>query len=165
MAELIQFRDHDCWRTWFFDECENAALFGVNKKHLGLITLHGSGVTPYHIGTEVFLEDAPVFKAAQLKFHRVCGPYEVTIARAIPEHATVVHEDHGRPILYLDPHPERGPWGNGTRVRRGVCGLDLKYRQTAREFNYYPYRFQIKRSPRWEEFVVPHSRNCELRDD
>lgn len=164
MAEVIQLRNHDCWRTWFFDECEDAGLFGLNQKHLGLIRLSGKGVAPYRVGTELFLEDAPVFPASENKFHRVCGPYEVASANPLPEGAVVVHEFNGISIVYLDPHPEHGPWGNGTKRRNGVCGLNLKHRQTAKEFNYYPFRFRLKRSPRWKELIIAHSSVCELRD-
>ena len=31
-------------------------MFGINEKHLGLIRLSGEGITPYHVGAEVFLE-------------------------------------------------------------------------------------------------------------
>ena len=164
MTEVIQFRKRDCWRTWFFEECEESGLFGVNEKHCGLIRLSGKGVVPYHVGTAVYLEDAPVFPASEERFHRICGPYEVVPATPLPDDAVVIHEYKGVPILFLEAHPERGPWGNGTKRRLGVCGLDLKHRQTAREFNFYPFRFRIKRSSRWEEIIVPHSSRCALRD-
>lgn len=164
MAEVTQFRDHDCWRTWFFEECEASGLFGINEKHRGLIRLSGKGVHPYHIGTEVYLEDAPVFPASGKRFHRVCGPYEVIAATPLPAGAVVAHEYDGVPILYLESQPERGPWGNGTKRRSGVCGLDLKHRQTAKQYNYYPFRFRIRRSPRWTELVLSHSAPCELND-
>lgn len=141
MAEVIQFRGQDCWRTWFFDECEQSGLFGINEKHLGLLRLSNKkeGVRPYHVGTTVFLEDAPVFPASEKKVHRVCGPYDVQPLVELPEGAVVVHSYDGKPILYLDPHPENGPWGNGTRVRKSVAGFDLKFRQMAKEYNYYPF--------------------------
>ena len=164
MAEVKQFRGRDCWRTWFFDECEQSRLFGVNQKHLGLLRVAGHGVMPYRVGTRVYLEDAPVFPASQKQFHRVCGPYEVQALGNLPEGATIVHSYDGKSIVYLDPHPERGPWGNGTRVRRNVCGLDLKFRQTAKEFNYYPYRFSFRPAADWAEIVVLHRAGCELLD-
>lgn len=77
MAEVTQFRGRDCWRTWFIDECEQSCLFGINQKHLGLLRIAGHGVVPYRVGTCVYLEDAPVFRASQKQFHRVCGPYVV----------------------------------------------------------------------------------------
>jgi len=164
MAEVIQFQGRDCWRTWFFDECEQSGLFGINQNHLGLLQRPAPGIVPYHVGTRVFLEDAPVFQASGEEFHRVCGPYEVQALSDLPEGASIVHSFDGHPILYLDPHPERGPWGNGTRVRRGVAGLDLKYRQTAETFNYYPLRFRVRRAADWNEIIVPHRSSCELRD-
>ncbi len=164
MSEVTLFRGRDCWRTWFFEECETRGLFGINEKHRKLIHLSSKEVPPYHVGTELWLEDAPVFSASEERFHRVCGPYEVVSATPLPDDAVVVHEYKGAPILYLDAHPERGPWGNGTKRRLGVCGLNLKHRQTAREFNFYPFRFRIKRSLRWQELVITHSSSCMLRD-
>lgn len=164
MSEVTLFRGQDCWRTWFFEECEASGLFGINEKHCGLIRLSSKGVGPYQVGREVYLEDAPVFPASDKRFHRVCGPYEVVPATPLPDGAIVVHEYKGIPILYLEAHPERGPWGNGTKRRLGVCGLDLKHRQTAREFNFYPFRFRIKRSLRWQELRVTHLSSCVLRD-
>src|SRR5262245_45311597 len=130
MAEVTQFRGQDCWRTWFFDECEKSGLFGINSKHLGLLRLAGRGVHPYRVGTSVYLEDAPVLPASQNRFHRVCGPYEVQALAGLPAGAQIVHAHGGMPIVYQDPAPESGPWGNGTIIRKSVCGLDLKYRQT-----------------------------------
>ena len=164
MAEVIQFRKHDCWRTWFFEECEANGLFGINEKHLDLVRLSGKGVSPYRVGTEVYLEDAPILPASKKQFHRVCGPYEVVAANPLPDGAVVVHTQQGTPILYLEARPELGPWGNGMKRRSGVCGLVLNYRQTAREFNFYPYRFRIRRSSRWKELKIPHSAACELQD-
>lgn len=164
MSEVIQFRHHDCWRTWFFEECETFGLFGINEKHLGLVRLTGIGIHPYHLGTEVFLEDAPVFHASSDRFHRVCGPYEVTSAEPLPLGAVVVHTLAGVPIVYKELRPQDGPWLDGTKHRKGVCGLDFKHRQIAKQFNFFPYRFRIRRTPRWQEISVFHSRTCELRD-
>jgi hypothetical protein len=164
MPRVVQFRKRDCWRTWFFEECESSGLFGVNQKHLGLIRLTGIGIIPYHVGTEIYLEDAPVFPASVHRFHRVCGPYEVISAVPIPEEAVIEYSNLGNPILFLDTHPDRGPWGNGTKRRPNVCGLDLSYPQLAREFNYYPYRFRFKRSRHWKELCIMHSAQCELLD-
>lgn len=163
MAEVTQYRGHDCWRTWFFDECEKAGMFGLNEKHLGLIRLKGPGVYPYHAGTEVYLEDAPVFRESDQRLHRICGPYEVIAAEPLPADAIVIHSSAGKPIVYLAARPELGPWGDGT-VRRRVAGLDLKYRQTAKQFNYYPYRFRIQRTARWEERIESHRLGCPLGD-
>lgn len=111
MSEVTLFRGRDCWRTWFFKECEASGLFGINEKHCAFVRGVRGG-NPY-IGTVVYLEDAPVFPASDKRFHRVCGPYEVVSATPLPDDAVVVHEYKGVPILYLETHPERGPWGNG----------------------------------------------------
>ena len=162
MAEVTQFRGRDCWRTWFFDECEQAGLFGINKKHIDLLSQHAPGVLPYHPGTRIFLEDAPVFPESKESFHRICGPYQVQPLDNLPSGVSIVYSFDDKPILYLDPHPEKGPWRNGTRIRKGVCGLDLKFPQTAKQYNYYPYRFRICRSSEWQEIREPHGMKCKI---
>jgi hypothetical protein len=162
MAEVRLFRGMDCWRTWFFDECEQAGIFGINKKHLGLVARKSPSVVPYHVGTNVYLEDAPVFEASGKSFHRVCGPYEVISAEPVPRDAEITHRDGAIPILFLEARPEMGPWLNGTKRRYNVCGLDLKHRQTAEAYNFYPYRFRIRRSSRWCEEVIQHTSICDL---
>jgi len=94
----------------------------------------------------------------------MCDPYEVTSAEPLPNGAVVVHYAAGVPIVYRELRPENGPWLNGTKRRTAVCGLNLKHPQTARQFNFYPFRFRIRRSARWQEIIASHSTTCELRD-
>jgi hypothetical protein len=159
MARYTQFRDRDCWRTWFIDECEEAGLFGINEKHLDVLRR-----TPYRVGTRIYLDDAPVFPASQQRFHRVVGPYEVQALGKLPEDARVIYSFEGKGILYFDPHAELGPWHNRTRVRHDVSGLVMKFRQMASRFNFYPYRFRTRRSASWKEEYVLHTHPCELLD-
>jgi hypothetical protein len=161
MVEVVQFQNRDCWRTWFFEECEANGLFGINEIHIKIIT---NSISPYLVGTELYLEDAPVLRGSLGRFHRICGPYEVISATPVPTGAMIVYTESGKPILYREAHPELGPWGNGTKQRPNICGINLTYRQMARNFNYYPYRFRIKRSRRWEELLILHSSSCELND-
>jgi hypothetical protein len=103
-------------------------------------------VIPYHAGTLLYLEDAPYFQVTEKKRHRVVCPYEVLLADELPADAVVAHSDRGRPIVWLEPHPENGPWLNRSRVRRTIDGLPVTYRQMAGTFGYFPYRFPIKRA-------------------
>ena len=79
----------DCWRTWFFKECEASELFGVTRKELPLITKYGYGVVPYRERTKVLLEDAPFFETEKFH-HRVCGPYEVYAFSKLPKGAEII---------------------------------------------------------------------------
>ncbi|MBA3572307.1 MAG: hypothetical protein H0W34_10115 [Pyrinomonadaceae bacterium] len=152
----------DYWRTWFLQECEHEGLFGLTIGHLPLVRTKGVGVIPYHAGTLVYLEDAPYFHATEKKRHRVVGPYEVVTAGQLPEDANVVHHDHGRPIVWHEPHPEQGPWLNRSNVKRTIDGVVITFRQMAGTFGYFPYRFRIKRAPGWKSTTYEHYVGCWL---
>jgi hypothetical protein len=152
----------DYWRTWFIDECELSGMFGLTVGHLPLVRLKGDGVVPYHVGTLLYLEDAPYFQATQKKGHRVVGPYEVVVPAELPVGATVVHEDRGKPIVWLDPNPESGPWLNRSKVFRKIDGLSVTFRQMAGSFEYFPYRFGIRRAPQWKATTYEHHVDCWL---
>ena len=81
-ARVVHHAGHDYWRTWFLEECEAHHLFGINEKHLPLLT--NAGFKSYRPGTRVFLDDAPYFRATRTH-HRVCGPYEVVPATIPPD--------------------------------------------------------------------------------
>jgi hypothetical protein len=153
-ASVIHRAGRDYWRTWFLEECESSGLFGINEKHLPLLTSSGTGFSAYRVGTEVFLEDAPYFKATKTH-HRVCGPYNVVAAQLTPG-AEVIYTAADQVIVYKEPHPERGPWIDSDRVTRVIDGVRVSFPHIAREFGYYPYRFAIKRSPKFKIEVVPH---------
>ena len=155
MSSVVHHSGHDYWRTWFIDECEEAGLFGAMQKHLGLIRLAGPGVRPYQVGTQVYLEDAPWFHHLGMPDHRVLGPYVVVAADPLPLGATPVHSIDGATIAYLEAIPSSGPWFNRT-VTRFVDGQRLHYRQTAGQFDFYPFRFRIKRAPRHTVTLMPH---------
>lgn len=43
-TSVVNHDGHDCWRTWFLDECGRNELFGIGEKHLSLITADSSQV-------------------------------------------------------------------------------------------------------------------------
>ena len=105
-ASVIHHNGHDYWRTWFFEECEKSGLFGITEKHLPLLKAPSS-LGGYQIGTEVFLEDAPYFKASRTH-HLICGPYQVVEAN-LPDGAMPIHEINGKTIIYKEKEPQNGP--------------------------------------------------------
>jgi hypothetical protein len=150
-ASVIHRGGHDYRRTWFLEECEAHNLFGINEKHLPLLTHSGPGFEAYRPGTKVFLEDAPYFRALHTH-HRVCGPYEVVAANLPPE-AEPVYEVDGAVIVYREAHPERGPWLDHSSVRRQADGVNMRFRQIAREFHFFPFPFAIRHAA---EFGIRH---------
>jgi hypothetical protein len=65
-ASVVHREGCDYWRTWFLEECESIHLFGINRKHLPLVTMSSPDFSSYQEGTEVFLEDAPYFRATMI---------------------------------------------------------------------------------------------------
>lgn len=155
-ASVIHHNGHDYWRTWFFEECEVSGLFGVTEKHLPLLRAHVSK-GGYQIGTEIFLEDAPYFKSSGIH-HLICGPYQVVEAN-LPRGATCVHQVNGKAIIYMEKNPQNGPWFNKSRVTRTIKGITVSFPQLAGEFNFYPYRFALERSPKFQTQLVVHEEN------
>ena len=158
MAEVIHYKGLDYWRTWFFEECEATGLFGVTKNHLGLLRssdpLSRPPIQSYHPGTLLFLEDAPWYKRLHQPSHRVLGPYEVTAIDVLPADAEVVHEITGKAVVYKEPHPETGPWLK-RKVTRTIAGKVVKYNQTPDLYEFYPFRFRIRRARNWNEAFEP----------
>ncbi len=152
---VVNRRGNDYWRTWFLEECEEASLFGLNQKHLGLLTLSGKNIAPYQAGTRIYLEDAPWFPHKQMLFHRVCGPYEVRSTDEPAEGAVVIHRVGGAVIVYRETHPECGPWRDRWRTRC-IEGETVRYKQMASEYSFFPLRFRIVRSTDWRAEQVPH---------
>jgi hypothetical protein len=152
-ASVIHHNGHDYWRTWFFEECEKSGLFGVTEKHLPLLKAPSS-LGGYQIGTEVFLEDAPYFKASGTH-HLICGPYQVVEAN-LPDGARSIHEINGKTLSYKEKNPQNGPWFNRSRVTRTIKQKIVSFPQLAREFNFYPFRFAIKRSSKFQSQLVAH---------
>ena len=151
----------DYWRTWFFEECDQAELFGVTESHVGLVTLSGVGVVPYRAGTRLFLEDAPYFKATKAR-HRIVGPYEVFSPAQMPTDASRVFPKDGPVIVFKEAHPEQGPWLDRSSVSRTIEGQRVKFSQTAKRFAFFPFRFCIRRSREWRSKMVEHIENCWL---
>lgn len=145
---VVHWKGCDYWRTWFLVECEATQLFGVTQKHLGLITIRGIGVEPYHIGTQIFLEDAPYFYRGKRTHHRICGPYEIIATDDnLPQHAIPEHIVENKIIVYKDAYPENGPWFDKRGVRRNIDEINITFDQVAKEYDYFPYRFRIRRAP------------------
>lgn len=155
-ASIIQHGKFDYWRTWFIEECDRSGLFGVNEKHLDLVTHPKLG---YDKGAMIFLEDAPYFGAND-QIHRVCGPYEVVPVRPTSG-SDVVHERRGNIIVYKEAHPENGPWLDRS-VTRIIEGDKIRFKQLASKFKFYPYRFGIRKSPQFEIELVRHQKSCWL---
>ncbi len=151
-----QYRGCDCWRTWFIEECESAQLFGVTKRHLGLITLEGVGIESYRVGTRVYLEDAPFFRGSRTH-HRVCGPYEVFSLPALPDGGKSIHIIKDKIIVFEVAHPARGPWLNRKNVIRNIEDIKVKFNQIANRFDYFPYRFAIRRASKFHIQRIAHT--------
>ena len=151
----------DCWRTWFIEECEQYCLFGSTQRHLPLMTKYGDGgVIPYTVGTRIALEDAPFFHDNR-KQHRVLGPYEVIPYGSLQEGDEQVFPVEGPPIIVRVLHPENGPWKDRNH-RRKIEGKDIRFRQLASQFDYFPYRYRIKRARDWKIHRHNHDDECEL---
>ena len=157
-ATVKNYNGIECWRTWFLEECEKANLFGVNEKYLPLINTEDC--KPYHIGTLIYLEDAPYFK--RTKCHRICGPYQIIESTPQDSYKTI-REENNKIIIYKDLNPSNGPWFDSNSVTRIIEGIKFKHQQLASEFDYFPYRFSIKKSKNFKVFFISHSSfKCEL---
>ncbi len=159
---VIRHDGYDYWRTWFFNECDDASLLGITPLQLPWITGTAPGASVYRRGTELFLEDAPWFPHSGNTIHRVCGPYVVKDVARPPAEAEPVHSVDGRIVAYRDLNPQRGPWYNRAKVERLVDGELLVHRQLAGQFEYFPIRLRIVRTPRWHVAQVRHTDDCWL---
>jgi hypothetical protein len=153
-ASVIYHNEHDYWRTWFFEECEKEGLFGITEKHLQLLTANKSE-GGYYLGIEIFLEDAPYFKATRTH-HLVCGPYRV-IESTLPDGGSPVHQIGGKLIVYKVKYPENGPWFDRSEVTRTIKGQKISFSQRASEFNFFPYRFSIQKAKNYHQKLVEHN--------
>jgi len=160
-ASVVTRKGIDYWRTWFIEECEESELFGLNEKHLPLVTKDIPGLQKaYREGTEIFLEDAPFFKTTKTH-HRVCGPYLIKASIVHPS-LKIIREINGKAIIFKEKEPSKGPWFDKAYVCRLVDGVELKYKQFAKEFSFFPYRFSIHKSPRFKVHHVKHEYECWL---
>lgn len=157
-ATVKTYKNIECWRTWFLEVCDQNHLFGVTEKYIPLINTEG--FKPYRIGTLIYLEDAPYFM--KTKRHKICGPYQVIESHPQGEY-NIVRQERGKIIIYEELSPSKGPWLNNNSVTKTIEGMEYKFKQLASEFNFYPYRFAIKRSKSYEVLTIPHSSySCEL---
>jgi len=150
----------DCWRTWFLEECEANNLFGVTSKYLKLLTLAAPTVSPYHAGTQIFLEDAPYFHQSR-NSHKLCGPYTVLATKGLTEGSTAEHVVGGDIIVYREARPELGPWLDRS-VSREIEGLRVRFRQMATRYQFYPYRFSIRQGRNFRVEFIQHLAKCWL---
>lgn len=146
--------DREIWSTWFLPECEESRLFGVNAPFL----LH---LQSYTIGRKFYLEDRPYF-ASDKSEHRICGPYVVVFATVPSDCRHICHRDRRTqaPIVYQDRDPSRGPWLRQARVIRVINGEEVTFPQLADRFNYFPFRFCMKRADDWVEEYHKHGIRC-----
>lgn len=154
-ASVVHRDGRDYWRTWFIEECESSGLFGINEKHLPLITKSGIGFDAYRVGTEIFLEDAPYFKGSRKQYHRVCGPYEVVSAQ-VPASGRAVYSVGNDVIVYKESRPGMGPWLDSQKVTRLIDGIKVHFPKIASQFGFYPYRFAIQKSRNFKVAHIAH---------
>lgn len=160
-ASVITQKGKDYWRTWFLDECEENQLVGLNEKHLPLVVKDIPGIQKaYREGAEIYLEGAPYFNKTKTH-HRICGPYLVKESVVDPEDQTI-HQVNGKVIIYKAKAPSNGPWHDKSYARRIVDGVDIKFKQIAREFSWFPYRFSIKKSSKYKVHHIKHDHECWL---
>jgi hypothetical protein len=156
-----QYKSADCWRTWFFEECDKNQRFGITEAHVPRITISAVGFSPYQEGTTVYLEDAPYFGASK-KSHRICGPYKVFGLVKLPENMVRVFPEGGPAIVYKDLRPELGPWLDSPPKTRIIDGVRAQYQQNASGFHYFPYRFAVGRSTDFGVEFFRHTKYCSL---
>jgi hypothetical protein len=149
------------WRTWFIEECEREELFGATQGHLGILTLSTGGNQPYQEGTLLYIEDAPYFKKTGTH-HRICGPYSVYSKDNLPPGAEPIHTVNGKVIIYRDPMPQKGPWLDRQRLTRIIDGIKVSYPQIASRFEYFPYRFGIRKAKKYSTRHIQHTPDCWL---
>ena len=157
---VIHMNGFDYWRTWFIQECDKSKFFGVTQINLTHLTSNRDGRLPYHVGTHIFLIDEPYFRATKNR-HRICGPYEVVaIDENLPQDAELIHIVDNKIIVFKEAHPENGPWKNRRHVRE-IAGKNFGFDQIADEYNFFPYRFSIRRAPKFRQpcEIVRHQKN------
>lgn len=144
------------WRTWFIEECDTNLLFGVNFANYLRLVEHG-----YSMGTELYLEDAPLFWKTKA-IHRICGPYVIQGAALPHPECRAKYNDArlGKIIVYYDTKPELGPWLDDHRAQREIDGTSIRFQKKASEFNFFPYRFRIDKSPNHTIEIKAHSKQC-----
>ena len=152
---VYQFNFHDCWRTLFLEECEDKRLFGATADDLKYIK-----AVPYQPGTVIYFEDAPYFNEHKIH-HRVCGPYQVVATTQMPRDGKCVHAYNDKIIVYKEARPELGPWLNRTSDRV-IEGDRTRVKQMASHYEYFPFRFRVKRHDHYKVQLITHEVNCTL---
>ena len=150
-----QYNGHDCWRTWFIEECETAELFGTTIGHISYI----QGVQ-YQAGTIMYFEDAPYFHEIGIH-HRICGPYIVVATTQLPPCGKSIYINNNKIIAYKEPRPKLGPWFNHSKARI-IEGVKVHFKQMASSYDYFPLRFKIKRGKDFKSKLITHEVSCKL---
>ena len=157
-ATVRTYNGIDCWRTWFLTECEQNQLFGTTEKYLNLINT--DWFKPYEIDTLIYLEDAPFFHKTNR--HRICGPYQI-IESNPDRRYKIIRGKKGKIVIYKELYPEKGPWYDKRSATRTIDGLKVRYKQLAREYGFFPFRFSITRAKEYQIVSIPHSTlSCEF---
>ncbi len=141
----------DYWRTWFIEECERSNLFGNEGDH--------PWFSGYSVGTRIYLIDEPYYRAT--RNHRICGPYEIIAMNdRLPNDAKVIHKKGNDIIVFKEAHPEKGPWEH-RRHERIIATKNYPFDQKAKDYNYFPYRFGIRRALDFKKpcEIVRHQNN------
>jgi hypothetical protein len=145
------FNGVDCRTTWYIEEVNGSGLFGVDGKHL-------SWLQNLRVGLRIYFDDVPYRIYCSRSRHRLLGPYEVIPSVNIDTRKVLVL-DRDQAVVYLEPEPERGPWLDGPKERH--CGRrPFSFRQDAKSYQYFPYRFAIRPAEGFGEQFVAHPADC-----
>jgi hypothetical protein len=149
-----RFKGYYCWRTWYIEECEEHGLFGMSQRHLWWLKL------TCRRGLHFYLEDAPYHRHVHPGLHRLCGPYEViTAPRTLTDEGICEVSDSGVAIVFRLANPESGPWRDGNRRRRWE-DKEVVHQQDASKYDYFPFRFAIRRANGFQPELVGHGPEC-----
>ena len=158
-ASVIVHNGKDYWRTWFLEECEATGLFGINERYIPLVAKDVPGTQKaYSVGREIYLEDAPYFNKTKT-YHRICGPYLIKASRIGSGDKAILRKKK-EIIIYKAKVPSNGLWFDKSYVRRNIDGIDVKFRQLAKAFGYFPFRFSIEKSPDYRVRHIKHEPDC-----
>lgn len=129
------FSGRECFRTWYIEEVAHEQLFGVDSRNLH----RAQGLS---IGNLIYFEDAPYHWRVDRSRHRLVGPFEVTSG------------------VFTEANPQNGPWLERSQVQRRVGGRTVTFAQQAAAFQFFPYRFSIRRHETCSEVLVNHGQEC-----
>jgi hypothetical protein len=146
------FNGVDCRTTWFIEEVDQASLFGVDSNLLPWLESY------VRVGLRIYFDDVPYRVRFNPQMHRLLGPYEVIPTSGIDSQRTVV-SDGGQAVVYHEPAAQDGPWFNRSAIRH-FDGVSTAISQDAAQYNYFPYRFAVRRADGFGEQFVAHTADC-----